>query len=301
MKIAFILKGNIKDKEEIISEIRMHFSSSAAQIRETTYAGHAIELAKETALDGFEHIIATGGDGTLNEVVNGLMQSGKNDTVVIGQLAYGIANDFSRSGKYDIDTLALRNHIFQKRSRKIDVGIAEFTGIDKTPTSRYFINIADIGLGGYVVQKLNNSNKVLGTELTFLKIISETILTYTPSTTTLKSEYFNWKGKIYTIAVSNGKYFGNGLCISPKSELDSGQLGLTIVGNIGLRDYIKNLSDLKNGNMILHDEIIYQHVKEVSIDPISNKTPLDIDGEFVGYAPVKMKVLPGAVNFVGTR
>lgn len=302
MKVAFIINGKTKHKLEAVSDIRMHFSNEQAKIFETTHRGHAIELTQLAIEEGFEHIIAVGGDGTLNEVTNGVMLSGKNEDVFMGQLAYGTANDFSKSANFNGKLLDIRNHIFQKRSRKIDLGLAEFTGLDKEPSSRYFINIADIGIGGHVVQKVNsNDKKILGPDLTFLKAIGEVILTYKSSTTTIESKYFNWKGKIFTVAACNGKYFGSGICIAPKAELNNGELALTIIGDITMTDYLSNISALKNGEMILHDQIIYQSVKEVTIAPISDKSPLDIDGEFAGYAPVTMKVIPKAINLIGTE
>ena len=142
MKIAFIIKGLIKNKFRLTEEIMDPFP--AAEIFETKQAFHAVELAKNAVENNFTHIIAVGGDGTLSEVVNGMALSGKENLPVLGLLSYGTANDFSKTTKLYGSISQLKNLIENNSTRKIDIGNVKFTGKNQMPEERYFINIGDI-------------------------------------------------------------------------------------------------------------------------------------------------------------
>ena len=186
-KIAFILHGKIKHRHSLISRIENVFSGSfELSFSTTTYPKHSEELALTAVINGATHIICVGGDGSLNEVVNGVMSAKRNsagtgvsyDSLRVGLLPSGTGNDFSKTMKVVNDIGRLRQLIEDDSCRSIDLGLAEFIDPKGQKASQYFINITDVGMGGVVVEKIAKSSKFLGANLTYQKSIIGTLLTY---------------------------------------------------------------------------------------------------------------------------
>ncbi len=297
MRIAFIVKGNIKNKHGFYNDatiIKQTYLFESFDIFETTQKKQAIELAQKASLT-HNYLIAVGGDGTLNEVLNGIMKTDKRP--ILGHLQYGSANDFSRTAKLT-DAKQLVNLIGKQQQKLIDIGELINSNEDGKEQKKYFINIADAGIGGHVVEKVNKSKKRMGSNFTFLKAITGSFVTYEQSEVHCIADTFTFKGKVLSVAVANGKYFGSGICIAPDAKLNDGWFNVTIIGNINMLLYATKLNKLKKGKKIEHPEIHYYKAKEIEIKPIELSCALDMDGEFAGYAPVKIKILPKAIYFL---
>lgn len=306
MKVAFIVKGLIKKKEYVFSEIRKFFPEE--EIFETAHAGHAVDLARICVAENYSHIIAVGGDGTLSEVVNGMLLQEREKLPFLGLLTCGTANDFSKTvrlhGKESESISRLKNLIEKNSIKKIDIGNIRFTGKSGEPGERYFINIADIGIGGYIVEKINKSHKIFGPDATFFIETLKAMFAY--RRTRVKCVFkessggadFRWEGKTLSLVVANGKYFGSGLCIAPDAELSDGKLNMVVLGDVTIMDYLKNLGKVKRGEKIIHPEVFYRETEQVEIIPMESKCPVDLDGEFIGYAPATFEILPGKINFL---
>src|ERR1043165_6552203 len=177
-KISFILHGKHRGNKKLVSQISKTFGRLyETNFYYTEFAGHAIELATKAGQENSDYIIATGGDGTMNEVANGVMWSG-NQNVKTGLLPYGTGNDFARTMKVSNDANALKNLIETNSFQKIDLGMVQFKNTEGNDEQRYFINIADVGLGGFIAQKLAHSSKWMGAFLTFQRAIFSTFFTY---------------------------------------------------------------------------------------------------------------------------
>ena len=112
---------------------------------------------------------------------------------------------------------------------------------------RYFINIADAGLGGYVANTLNKSKKLLGPNFTYFQAIIKGIIRFKKPLVNIKIGNITYEGKLMSIAICNGTTFGSGLIISPEAILDDGKFHITLLGDVTLLDYFKNLKKLKKG------------------------------------------------------
>lgn len=296
MNIAFIVKGLIKNKISVISEIRQSFP--AAEISETLRPYHAMELAKSAAENNFTHIIAVGGDGTLSEVVNGLMNSSNAAIPTVGLLSCGTANDFSKTAKLEGTLEHLKRIIKNNYSKKTDIGYIKYTDLNGKEAERYFINIADVGIGGYIVENINKSPKTLGPGMTYLMETLKAMFLYKRTRIRCESREFSWEGKTLSMVIANGKYFGSGLCIAPEAMLENGKLNIVILGNVTIPDYLKNLGKVKKGEKLIHPEVKYYQTEEIKIIPMEDKCPIDLDGEFIGYAPATFKIIPGKIPFL---
>jgi diacylglycerol kinase (ATP) len=293
-KLGFILNGRNGRKKHFYNDLK-HIRQSLKNIEfnviETNQTGHASSIASEFITEGYTHLIAVGGDGTLNEVVNGIMKNYKEE-IILGVLPYGTANDFVKSIDLPLNLVDLFEAISKENYRKIDLGL-----IDCSEGKRYFINIADIGIGAEVVKRVNKSKKLLGSYFTFFKAIIETFLVYKNKGITCKTADWEYTGKINSLVIANGKYFGSGLCIAPDAKLDNGQFSIVISGDITLKDYLKNVSKIKKGNLVNHPFVEYKSATNLELTA-PQPCGIEADGEFVGYSPATIQVIPKKLNLL---
>jgi len=265
----------------------------------TLNARHAIELARKATVEGCDYLIAIGGDGTLHEVINGVMLSGvsEKDRPAIGLLPLGSANDFARTAGITDSVEELVKWLQTDSTRQVDLGKIEFlSGVEP----RYFINIAGLGLGAEVVQDLEKAHPIWGPRLNYFIQIIKGFLNYSKKVVRCTGDTWQWEGKMLQLAVANGRYFGNAIGIAPEAELSDGQLQVAIFGNLSVWDYLRNLGNLKKAERIDHPEVHYHSSAQVQLES-RDSCGIEADGEFVGYAPATISIVPGAIRFLMGR
>lgn len=303
MKLAFLLKGNIRNKKrfyENLTKVENAAICEEVEVFESKHYQHTIELAAKATDAGFTHLIAVGGDGTVNEVLNGIMQANRSKQIktmpVIGILPMGTANDISKALGVTNKVEELISLLEKNSHSKIDIGTVESINKEGVPLFNYFMNVADAGIGGYVVAKVNSSKKRLGANLTFLKAITETFLTYEQSEVKLVIDNdLEWKGKILSLVVANGAYYGSGMRTDSEVKMNDGLFNIIVMNEIGIKDFILNVGKLKKGR-IKHPRVHYFTGKEVEITPLRYSCPAEMDGEYIGFAPLKVKLIPQAIS-----
>ena len=312
-KIAFLINRLIKNYDAILKDIQNTFAETDYQLYFSDFSGHLVDLAQKALKDGKNTIITVGGDGTHNEVINGVLahfKIGNNSEIEsydlenlkkirLGLYPAGTGNDFSKSINIKPNALQLKNEIANGKSRLLDLGWTSFTDKQNKPTNRFFINITDVGMGGEVARKLENKIPLLNNKTQYAIRIVSTFLTYKKASIQAKSENYDWKGQVMNFIVANGKWFGNGLGVAPDAVLDDGFFEIAILGDIGLLDYLKHLDTVKKGEKVIHPEVNYNRFKEITITSgDGSSVPIDMDGEFVGYAPLTLKNIPQTINFI---
>jgi diacylglycerol kinase (ATP) len=306
MKVVFIIKATIRNKRRFYEDLT-HVENTnlfeEVEILESEFAGHSVELAEASAKKEYDYIIAVGGDGTLHEVLNGYMNASNENpdlkAPAFGSLPYGTANDFSRGAKLNGGVTQLLELMEMEQIRKIDIGKIDYTDADGGTKSRYFLNIADVGIGAYVVQKVNKAKKRWGANWTFLKAITETFLTYEQSVINVKTDQgLDWQGKTLTLVAANGKYLGSGLCIAPEAKLDNGRFSVVLMGDVSIKNYVFNLRRIKKGKKLDHPAISYHSASTIEITPEMYSCACEADGEFLGYAPLKIEAIYHRINFL---
>lgn len=301
-KIAFIIHGKVRNKELLIKGTKAtFFGNYEIAFFSSEYSGHAIELSKKAAEQGFNYIICIGGDGSLNEVVNGVMQA-KNKNIEldikIGVLPYGTGNDFIKTIKSPATFSGLKKLIDDNTSKEIDLGIVQFKDHAGTDSSRYFINITDIGIGGVVVQNLCKYTNAFGANIKYMMAIVNTLFSYRNQPIKAIADEFTFEGKVKNFVVANGKYFGSGIGIAPDAEVDDGKFSIVILEEVSLIDFLKFSNTFKKCKKINHPQIIYKTAKEITVESLSIPQPIDMDGEFIGYSPMKIKILLAGLSFL---
>lgn len=294
MKITVILNSTIKKKKSVYEKLMLLESSHVAAkltVLETDYCGHGIELAKNAAADS-DCMVAAGGDGTLHEVVNGIMQSGlsKEKRPMLAIFPCGSANDYVKTVNISDDIHVLIDLVRKQHVHPIDLGWVQYLDAEGNPKERYFANMLDLGLGAEVVNRLNSSKKILGVNFTFFKSITGAFLTYQKSKITCKINREEFTEKVLSQIFAIGKYFGNGIYIAPDAKPDNGFFQSVTVGDISTFDYIQNIRKLKQNKRINHSKLNYRKCTFAEVNPVEYSIAAEADGEFIGYAPLKAEI-----------
>jgi YegS/Rv2252/BmrU family lipid kinase len=267
------------------------------QVLVTDGPGRATEYAQQALRAGVHQVICVGGDGTLNEVVNGLMalKVEKSKRPQLGYLPLGTASDLAKSVGIETNIENGLRDISSMKGRWVDVGLATFIGHDRKITSRYFVNVLSLALGGEVVGRVNRSSKSFGGFLTFLWATLATMVTFKKPLIRLQidgrvdRQFLCWH-----IAVANGQYQGGGMRIAPDAKVDDGRLRVTVVGDLSWLEVLLNLPRLYNGGIYEVDQVSRYTGRKIEASS-KEAVLIDLDGEPVGLLPLKVEIQPLAL------
>ena len=261
----------------------------------TEAPGHAIELAGAAAADGRELVAALGGDGTVNEVVNGLAASGGAGPE-LAILPFGTGRDTIRTYGIPKNAKNALELLRGGRTRTIDLGRATFQATAGGEASRWYINIGSCGLTGAVAERAERTSKRLGGTPSFL---FATVATFAA-----------WRNVPFTVQVddqpplelvannvicANGRAFGGGIKVCPQAEPDDGLLDVLVWGDVGKLDLALNLPRLYRGTHLGHSKVTVLRAKRVRVEP-ARPLPLELDGELPGTTPATFEVVPAALR-----
>jgi YegS/Rv2252/BmrU family lipid kinase len=299
MKIAVILNGISLKKNFFYSKILPGLSSLAdVSVFETRTRHDAVTLASKAVSNFFDLIIAAGGDGTLNQTVNGVLRGNESDykLPVIGLIPLGTGNDFAKTTGVTRNFQELKSRIENFRPVPIDVGRIRFEREGKSNTS-YFVNIADIGMGPEVVKIVNSSDRMFGFSTTYYLAILKNFFTYKPIEVSIETDNEKFQKKIRTFAIANGKFFGHGLCVAPDAVVDDSVFDTFTVGAVSVLDFLWHSGALKQRKRIKHPKVFYNRAKQASISS-SSPALIEADGELVGSLPVSIDLLERRLKFL---
>lgn len=270
------------------------------EVEFTERKGHAIELTKQFIEKGFRKIIVVGGDGTLNEVVNGIFTHESIDpkSMMLGMVPVGTGNDWCRTfhvpTKY-IDAIKL---IRDEKTVVQDIGLVNFH--NNSSPERFFANVAGIGFDANVAHAANAlKDQGKGNALSYMLILLKTLLKYNSKSMQLKvGEQANYKERMFSIGIGIGKYNGGGMKQLPNAIANDGLLDVTIIKNISKWTVIKELKGLYDGSFLSHPKI--DALQDTAISFSENKLKIETDGESVGEGPKDFSILPKALRVVGS-
>jgi YegS/Rv2252/BmrU family lipid kinase len=266
----------------------------------TTAPGDATRLTREALRGGADLVVAMGGDGTINEVVNGFFDGNKatSPTAAFGVLPAGTGGDFIKTLGVSKDVRAAAAELKASTPRSIDVGRLTFTGHDGTEQTRHFINIASFGISGLVDQMVNDSSKALGGTLSFAVSTLRAGMKYKNAAVRLVLDGGAPKeGKIYNVAVANGRYFGGGMKVAPDASLDDGLFDVITMGDFGFGDLLLRGLDIYSGKHVTNPKVTVHRAKKVEATPTDGaEVLLDVDGEQPGRLPASFEILGGGLK-----
>ena len=275
-------------------------SIGSFEVLQTTCRGDATDLSRRILAVDTVRIVAVGGDGHLNEVLNGFIENDLpvNPEARLSFVMTGTGCDFQRSlgisGKWQNAAAKLKD----AKVRKIDVGKVTYTAADKTQKIRYFDNIASFGLSGAVDHCLEHSRlrDYLGGSPLFLWATIKTVFTHPNQSIRFRindgpeEEICSRLGLL-----ANGRYFGGAMHAAPEAELDDGLLDLLMLKEISVAKFLWHLPKIYKGTHLKIPEIFFQKVRKFTAES-SEQVILDIDGESPGYLAATFEVLPKILN-----
>lgn len=263
----------------------------------TKQAGHAQELAFEAKNAGYSTICAVGGDGTLNEVANGLYLPLANPYQ--GRLALfsqGTGGDFIRTIKGPQEIKVIADMLKGESYQFIDLGLAEIVTKELT-TKRIFVNVADLGIGAESAYHVNRTSKVLGGFLSFVMGTLKAIFVFKNPLVEFSIDDGPWQAeRVCCLVVANGRYFGGGMQVAPQALLDSGYLNVVVVGDLSKGKFIKNLHRVYSGKHLQLKEVSTYQAQKVIVKSL-DAVKIELDGEHPDPGTVTFSVLPQKAKF----
>jgi diacylglycerol kinase (ATP) len=261
----------------------------------TEEPGHATQLAQQALDDGYRTIVAVGGDGTVNEVINGLVEEGAVDPeVTLGIIPCGKGADFARMMGMPRDYMEACRQLLRLEPRPVDLG--RITCLrEGREVERYFINAAGLGFDGEVSDLVNRFPKVLGGTITYLAGLFIGLITYRNKNVELSFDGQHARGRVNSVIVCNGCYFGGGMFIAPGASFDDGLFSVVILGNLNKLEVVVNLPRVYKGTHLTHPKVSHFAAKEVHIEA-RERMFLQAEGELIGEAPATFQIIPQALK-----
>ncbi len=300
MKVAIILNGISRKKKFFYSKIFPLLNQQfEVTVFETQQAQHAIELSTSLAKKNFDYILAAGGDGTLNQVVNGLLLNTDNKSTLpsIGIIPLGTGNDFAKMCGVKLDANQILNLLKQNNPQTTDIGKINCIDAEGNNHTKYFINVCSMGMGPEVVKRLLRIDRSLGPTLTYLKATTSTFFTHRPQKIIVTAPNWEWQGKARVLAIANGKSFGNSMYIAPDAMPDDGVFSTFLAGEIPLFKFLLFLYRIKEKKKIKDKHILYNECTSIEITS-PDGCAIEAEGEWMGWLPAKIEVQHRRVNFL---
>jgi diacylglycerol kinase (ATP) len=259
--------------------------------------GHGIELARLATAEGYDGLVAVGGDGTIHEVANGIMETGNLRDTSLGIVCTGTGSDLVRSLGIPRDPAHACNSLTSLRRLKIDVGLVKYQRKGQA-CQRYFVNSAGIGFDATVVAATAQLPKYFGGTIPYLTGLLRSFLGYRNKNVSFKiGEKIVEKARVLSIVVANGRYFGGGMHIAPEAKLDDNLLDMIIVGDFGKLELLKVFSRVYKGTHLTYPKVRLEKGTEIEIES-RQKFLLHADGEILGEGPVAFSLLPQCLSLV---
>ena len=260
------------------------------RIVRTTHPGYATQAAREALEGGERYLVAAGGDGTIHEVVNGMLDGDRPVAAdaVLGVLASGSGCDFVKSFGLPGDAVEGARHLAGDAVRRIDVGKVTCAA-GSAQTVRYFPNVAQAGVGAATVARACALPGFLGPAKYFCGFWLA-LPGFRPGTVRLDAdgEAFQWRA--HNVVVANCRFYGGGMQISPKSEPDDGALDVLVMAG-PKSDAFTIVPKVYRGIHLPHRNIVELRASRVRIEA-DPPFPVEADGEIVGTTPAIFEVIP---------
>jgi len=274
---------------QIASELRSQFGAFRPLF--TRKRGDAATLASEAARKGAKFIIACGGDGTVSEVANGILSSGKD--VELGILPSGTGDDFRRTLEIPSQSRAAAKVLRTGRTVKIDVGRVSFVDHKGSEVMRYFVGVASCGRSTQVIERVKSEN------VSFASSLLQTAMRTSPTRLAVQLDDSHERHlHVLNLCVANARYFGGGMKIAPDAKLTDGKFDVVGVGDLSALKLFTSAPRVYLGSHLSMPEVSHALARKVSVRSADRnlEVALEIDGELPGRLPATFQIVPGALR-----
>ncbi|MEA3403868.1 MAG: diacylglycerol kinase family protein [Armatimonadota bacterium] len=253
--------------------------------RLTRGPGDAERLAREAVGEGYDAVFGCGGDGTLSQVLAGLLDTG----VPGGVIPAGTGNDFCRTVGLSRDPLAAARQTL--RGEATDIDLLELDG-----GRLWSVNAVGVGFDARVAARMNRRVRVTGGLAAYLTAVSQELVRHRPTEMRLRVDDARWEGQALLVAVANGRSYGAGMQIAPHALIDDGLLDVVLVGHLGRLEFLANFPKVLRGTHLTHPAVTTWRASEVAIET-PEPSPMLVDGDVRTQTPVTVRVAPGRARF----
>lgn len=297
-------RGQTRQRWSHIEALLRHHTDHI-EIAWTQAPGHAIELARAAATRKVGTVVCVGGDGTVNDVVNGLMQVGSVDDAhsrpQLALIPQGTGTDFARSIGLHKQLPKAAQVAAGGQAQCIDIGHIRCAAHAGAPASRqYFINVAGLGFDAEGVQLLAKKGKRAGT-IAYFTMVLELLRTYKNKTLRVQihtpSKTHTLTGRFNSVIAGNARYFGGGMKVAPEADHSDGLLDVIVVGDMAPSAFMAQFPRIYRGTHLDHPKVQFYRAHTVEVQAHDGQEALiEAEGELFGAAPARISILPGALR-----
>lgn len=274
---------------QIASDLRSQFG--AFRVVFTKKRGDAAVLAGDAARKGAKFIIACGGDGTVSEVANGILSSGKD--AELGILPSGTGGDFRRTLDIPLQSRAAARVLSEGRTVKIDVGRVSFVDPNGNEAMRYFVGVASCGMSTKVIER------VKADKMSFAASLLQTAMRTEPVRLAVQLDDSHERHLVVlNLCVANARYFGGGMKIAPDAKLTDGKFDVIGVGDLSALKLFTSAPRVYMGSHLSMPEVSHALARKIAIRSTNQacEIALEIDGELPGKLPATFQIIPEALR-----
>jgi YegS/Rv2252/BmrU family lipid kinase len=289
---------------QLASDLSSYFGSFKNVF--TKHGGEATTLAAEAARKGTSFIIACGGDGTISEVANGILSSGKD--VELGILPSGTGGDFRRTLEIPSQSRDAARILKTGRTRRIDVGRVSFIDNNGEEVTKYFLGVASCGMSTKVIERVKsggpdwlpaNTPRWLGGRISFGASLLQTAMRSETTRIVVQLDDFNpHQLNVANFCIANARYFGGGMKIAPIAKLSDGKFDVVSVGDLSAVKIMTSAPRIYLGSHLSMSKVHHTLAKKIVVQPANRNSDvaIEIDGELPGRLPATFQVIPGALR-----
>ncbi len=265
----------------------------------TDAPNHAVKLARKYIDAGFRKILVVGGDGTLNEVINGVFRQHRfaPDEILIGMISVGTGNDWGRTFNIPAGYKDAIDVIVKENTFRQDIGKVIYKSKDKTH-SRYFINMAGLGFDALVAKKTNlQKASGKGGPLSYLINLLTSLIVHKSTDTKLIIDGKPVNEDIFSMSVAICQYNGGGMKQAPDAVPDDGLFDITLITKVTRMTVLRNVTKLYDGSFVKLSQVKQFRGQVVQVES-NPKLFLETDGESLGHTPITFEIMPRCITII---
>jgi diacylglycerol kinase (ATP) len=286
------IAGSIKDLDVLLKKLR---SLRPGELHLTHKPGDAETFARKAIRAGCNYVIAAGGDGTLNEVVNGIASPRRAREICVGVVPLGTGNDFARSLGLPATLEENIDILRSKQTARIDLVRV------RSDRTRYFVNVSTGGFSGLVNEKLTPGIKRAWGPLAYVRSAAAALPDLHAYRTTIALDGAERLSiDLYNVIIANGRFVAAGLLIAPNADPSDGLLDLVLIPKRPKREMALLVTEIVLGKHLSNNALIFRRAKKISVRSRPGMW-FNVDGEAVGNEPAVFQVVPRALNFVVSK
>ena len=257
--------------------------------------GQIADLARRACEDGARLVVAVGGDGTVNEAVNGLMGVEPECRAELATIPRGTGKDFARSFGIPADVAKALDVARDGSTRTVDAGRATFVEWDGSPAESYFANFAGAGISGAVAARANASSKALGGKVAFFRATTAVFMRWQNTDYEVQIDGARRSGRMLEVVAANGDHLAGGMRLAPEADPADGLFDIVLIGDATKLDFVRTLPRIYRGTYLPHPRAEVVRGRRLQIET-ATPLPIALDGEQPGTTPAVFEVVPGALR-----